>query len=78
MAQARLKFDFDVSNSELQKLINDYIHHPDDRYFAERYFIDHIPMVEIKEEFEDPKSMSYMIRHKKKIIKILKRHFDDM
>ena len=78
MSQARLKTDFELSNSKLQKIINEYINHPDDKYFAERYFIDHIPMVEINEEFEKPKSMSYMIRHKKKILNIIKRHIDDM
>jgi hypothetical protein len=85
MARARIKLPnhlLEASRSRWEHLIDEYIKDEDDRYIATRYYLDGICLIEIAEELCDsndkPKSMSYMKRHKAKILKILSKHFNEL
>lgn len=85
MAKARVKLPehlLDTPRSKWEKLIDEYIKDEDDRYIAIRYYLDGICLSDIAEELvkedEKPKSLSYMKRHKEKILKIVSRHINEL
>lgn len=85
MSRARIKlpeYFLDLPRSKWEKLIDEYIHDEDDRYIATRYYLDGICLIDIAEELvkenEKPKSLSYMKRHKEKILKIIARHLNEL
>ena len=85
MAKARVKLPdylLDAPRSKWEKLIDEYIKDDDDRYIATRYYLDGICLSDIAEELvkedEKPKSLSYMKRHKEKILKIVSRHINEL
>lgn len=85
MAKARVKLPehlLDLPRSKWEKLIDEYIKDEDDRYIATRYYLDGICLMDIAEELvsekDKPKSLSYMKRHKEKILKIISRHISEL
>ncbi len=85
MARARVKLPnylLEAPRSRWERLIDEYIKDEDDRYIATRYYLDGICLIDIADELvgenDKPKSMSYMKRHKSKILKILSKHFDEL
>lgn len=85
MARARVKLPeylLDMPRSKWESLINEYIKDEDDRYIATRYYLDGICLVDIAEELvgenDNPKSLSYMKRHKSKILKTIVKHIDEL
>lgn len=84
MGKARVKLAItllDKPRSSWEHIIDEYIKDEDDRYIATRYYLDGISLVDIAEELVDendqPKSLSYMKRHIKKIREIILRHSDE-
>ena len=85
MPRARIKLPehlLDLSRSKWEKLIDEYIKDEDDRYIATRYYLDGVCLCDIAEELvsddDTPKSLSFMKRHKAKILKIILRHIDEL
>ena len=85
MAKARVKLPerlLDLARSKWEKLIDEYIKDEDDRYIATRYYLDGICLADIAEELvgeeDKPKSLSYMKRHKERILKIISKHLDEL
>jgi hypothetical protein len=85
MSRARVKLPehlLDLPRSKWEKLIDEYIKDEDDRYIATRYYLDGICLIDIAEELvgeeDKPKSLSYMKRHKEKILKIISRHLNEL
>ena len=85
MSRARVKLPehlLDLPRSKWEHLIDEYIKDEDDRYIAIRYYLDGICLIDIAEELvkenEKPKSLSYMKRHKEKILKIIARHLNEL
>lgn len=81
MAKARIKLPrklLDALRSKWENLIEEYIKDENDRYIATRYFLDGICLIEIAEELDNPKSMSYMKRHKAMILKTLIKHINEL
>lgn len=85
MAKARVKLPeylLDLPRSKWEKLIDEYIKDEDDRYIALRYYLDGICLSDIAEELvkedEYPKSLSYMKRHKEKILKTITKHINEL
>ena len=85
MAKARVKLPehlLDLPRSKWEKLIDEYIKDEDDRYIATRYYLDGIALLDIAEELvkedDPPKSLSYMKRHKEKILKVISRHINEL
>ena len=85
MAKARIKLPeylLDLPRSKWEKLIDEYIKDEDDRYIAIRYYLDGICLCDIAEELvkedEHPKSLSYMKRHKEKILKTIIKHIKEL
>lgn len=85
MARARIKLPIhllDLPRSQWEKLIDEYIRDEDDRYIATRYYLDGIALIDIAEELVEennkPKSLSYMKRHKEKILKIIMKHINEL
>lgn len=84
MGKARVKLAItllDKPRSSWEHIIDEYIKDEDDRYIATRYYLDGISLVDIAEELVDendqPKSLSYMKRHIKKIREIILKHSDE-
>ena len=83
MARARIKLPdylLDLPRSKWEKLINEYIKDEDDRYIATRYYLDGVCLIDIAEELveENDKSLSYMKRHKNKILKTIAKHINEL
>ena len=85
MARARIKLPdylLDLPRSKWEKLINEYIKDEDDRYIATRYYLDGVCLIDIAEELveenDKPKSLSYMKRHKNKILKTIAKHINEL
>lgn len=85
MAKARVKLPerlLDLARSKWERLIDEYIKDEDDRYIATRYYLDGICLIDIAEELvgeeDKPKSLSYMKRHKERILKIISKHLDEL
>lgn len=85
MAKARIKVAqklLDAPRSRWEHLIDEYIKDEDDRYIATRYYLDGICLIDIAEELvgedDKPRSMSFMKRHKAKILKIIMKHTDEL
>lgn len=72
----------DKSRTSWEHLIDEYIKDEDDRYIATRYYLDGIALVDIAEELvgenDNPRSLSYMKRHIKKIREIILKHSDEL
>ena len=85
MPKARVKLPehlLDLPRSKWESLIDEYIRDEDDRYIATRYYLDGVCLADIAEELvsddEPPKSLSFMKRHKSKILKIISRHINEL
>lgn len=85
MPKARVKLPeylLDLPRSKWEKLIDEYIKDEDDRYIATRYYLDGICLSDIAEELvsdtEKPKSLSFMKRHKDKILKTISKHLNEL
>lgn len=85
MAKARVKLPnylLDIPRSKWETLIDEYIRDEDDRYIAIRYYLDGVCLSDIAEELvkddEAAKSLSYMKRHKEKILKTISRHINEL
>lgn len=85
MPKARVKLPeylLDLPRSKWEKLIDEYIKDEDDRYIATRYYLDGVCLSDIAEELvsdtEKPKSLSFMKRHKDKILKTISKHLNEL
>lgn len=85
MPKARVKLPdhlLDLPRSKWEQIIEEYIRDEDDRYIATRYYLDGVCLADIAEELvsddENPKSLSFMKRHKAKILKIISRHLNEL
>jgi hypothetical protein len=85
MQRARVRLPenlLDLPRSKWESLIDEYIKDEDDRYIATRYYLDGICLIDIAEELvsdnDTPKSLSYMKRHKSKILKIISKHLNEL
>lgn len=85
MARARIKLPnylLEAPRSKWEALIDEYIKDEDDRYIATRYYLDGVCLIDIAEELvcenNKPKSLSYMKRHKNKILKIIMKHINEL
>lgn len=85
MSRARVKLPdslLDLPRSKWEELINEYIKDEDDRYIATRYYLDGVCLIDIAEELvgenDKPKSLSYMKRHKSKILKTISKHINEL
>lgn len=85
MPKARVKLPehlLDLPRSRWEQIIEEYIKDEDDRYIATRYYLDGVCLADIAEELvsadEKPKSLSFMKRHKAKILKTISRHLKEL
>jgi hypothetical protein len=85
MSRARIKLPehlLELPRSKWEQLINEYIKDEDDRYIATRYYLDGVCLIDIAEELvgenDNPKSLSYMKRHKAKILKTIAKHINEL
>lgn len=85
MGKARVKLVttlLDKPRSSWEHIIDEYIKNEDDRYIATRYYLDGISLIDIAEELvgedDNPKSLSYMKRHIKKIREIILKHSNEL
>lgn len=85
MSRARIKLPeylLDLPRSKWEELISEYIKDEDDRYIATRYYLDGVCLMDIAEELvaenDNPKSLSYMKRHKSKILKTIAKHINEL
>lgn len=85
MSRARIKLPehlLELPRSKWEQLINEYIKDEDDRYIATRYYLDGVCLIDIAEELvgenDNPKSLSYMKRHKAKILKTISKHINEL
>lgn len=81
MAKARIKLEItllDKPRTRWEHIIDEYIKNEDDRYIATRYYLDGISLYDIAEELDNPKSISYMKRHIKKIRETILKHKNEL
>lgn len=81
MARARIKLPkrmLDSPRSKWEKLIDEYIRDENDRYIAIRYYLDGVCLIDIAEELNPSRSLSYMKRHKNMIYKTLIKHINEL
>lgn len=75
MANARIKYSLlnEISRSELEYFIEQYVRDEDDRYMVTRYYLDGIALQDIGEEMNPPMSRQAVSRRVNRQYKILMR-----
>lgn len=76
MANARIVYSLlnEISRSELEYFIEQYVRDEDDRYMITRYYLDGIALQDIGEEMNPPMSRQAVSRRVHRQYKILMRH----